>query len=95
MPASGETLSRIGKEKLAEEEGFEPPVPFSTTVFKTAAFNRSATPPNEEHTYSVCLFGQDRAVQIYWQSLEYIFARDVDKNEVAPRHEGLCVELRV
>lgn len=28
----------------AEEEGFEPPVPCGTTVFKTAAFDRSATP---------------------------------------------------
>ena len=30
----------------AEEEGFEPPLPFSKTVFKTAAFDRSATPLN-------------------------------------------------
>ena len=29
----------------AEEEGFEPPVPFSTSVFKTGALNRSAIPP--------------------------------------------------
>jgi hypothetical protein len=29
---------------LAEEEGFEPPEPFGSTVFKTAAFDRSATP---------------------------------------------------
>ena len=29
---------------LAEEEGFEPPVPRGTTVFKTAAFDHSATP---------------------------------------------------
>ena len=28
----------------AEEEGFEPPVPRGTTVFKTAAFDHSATP---------------------------------------------------
>jgi hypothetical protein len=28
----------------AEEEGFEPPVPHGTTVFKTAAFDHSATP---------------------------------------------------
>ncbi len=32
-------------EDLAEEEGFEPPVPFSTAVFKTAAIDHSATPP--------------------------------------------------
>jgi hypothetical protein len=30
---------------LAEEEGFEPPSPLGDAVFKTAAFNRSATPP--------------------------------------------------
>ena len=29
-----------------EEEGFEPPVPYGTAVFKTAALNHSATPPN-------------------------------------------------
>ena len=29
---------------FAEEEGFEPPVPCGTTVFKTAAFDHSATP---------------------------------------------------
>jgi hypothetical protein len=29
----------------AEEEGFEPPSPLGDAVFKTAAFNRSATPP--------------------------------------------------
>jgi hypothetical protein len=36
---------RPGK-RVAEEVGFEPTVPFSTTVFKTAAFSHSATPPN-------------------------------------------------
>ena len=30
---------------LAESEGFEPPVPFDTTVFKTAAFDHSANSP--------------------------------------------------
>lgn len=29
----------------AEEVGFEPTKPYGLTVFKTAAFNRSATPP--------------------------------------------------
>ena len=29
----------------AEREGFEPPVPLGTTVFKTAAFDHSATSP--------------------------------------------------
>ena len=30
---------------MAEGEGFEPPVPFGTSVFKTDALNRSAIPP--------------------------------------------------
>ncbi len=32
----------------AEMEGFEPPVPRSTTVFKTAAFDHSATSPRQK-----------------------------------------------
>jgi hypothetical protein len=31
--------------RLAEGVGFEPTEPFGSAVFKTAAFNRSATPP--------------------------------------------------
>ena len=31
---------------LAEREGFEPPVPFSTSVFKTGAIDHSATSPD-------------------------------------------------
>ena len=38
-------MGRIQNRKLAEGEGFEPPVTCATTVFKTAALNRSATPP--------------------------------------------------
>ena len=30
---------------MAEGTGFEPAVAFTTPVFKTGAFNRSATPP--------------------------------------------------
>ncbi len=38
---------RIDKcaELLAEEVGFEPTEAFTSTVFKTVALNRSATPP--------------------------------------------------
>ena len=32
--------------RQTEQEGFEPPVPFGTTVFKTVAFSRSATAPD-------------------------------------------------
>ena len=31
---------------MAEGEGFEPPVPCGTSVFKTDALNHSATPPD-------------------------------------------------
>ena len=30
---------------MVEEVGFEPTIPFGMPVFKTGAFNRSATPP--------------------------------------------------
>ena len=30
---------------LTEQEGFEPPVPYGTMVFKTIALNHSATAP--------------------------------------------------
>ncbi len=44
IPGSG--LARI---KLAEEEGFEPPSRGNReAVFKTAAFNHSATPPHQQ-----------------------------------------------
>ena len=33
---------------LAEREGFEPPVPLGTTVFKTAAFDHSAISPERD-----------------------------------------------
>jgi hypothetical protein len=33
------------RNKLAEEVGFEPTEPFDSAVFKTGAFNRSATLP--------------------------------------------------
>ncbi len=37
---------------MAEEVGFEPTVPEKrTTVFETAPFNRSGTPPRREQEY--------------------------------------------
>jgi hypothetical protein len=36
------------KTVLAEREGFEPPSPCGLTVFKTAAFDRSAISPGLE-----------------------------------------------
>ena len=40
-PASLSTYRTL----LAEREGFEPPVPLSTPVFKTGAFDHSAISP--------------------------------------------------
>ena len=39
---------------MAEEEGFEPPEPFGSTVFKTAAIDHSATPPSQREGL-ICL----------------------------------------
>lgn len=38
---------------LAEGEGFEPPVPLGTTVFKTAAIDHSAIPPKNRRKSSI------------------------------------------
>jgi hypothetical protein len=40
-PSTAQTLL----DPSAEKEGFEPPVPYGTTVFKTAALDRSAISP--------------------------------------------------
>ena len=38
-------MSPLSNQLFAEREGFEPPDPFESTVFKTAAFDHSATSP--------------------------------------------------
>ena len=43
---------------IAEREGFEPPVPCGTTVFKTAAFDHSAISPG---LFGRLLFGKSVA----------------------------------
>lgn len=47
MQKSRMTGSLHYSEILAEGEGFEPPKPCGSPVFKTSAFNLSAIPPNE------------------------------------------------
>ena len=44
---------------FAEREGFEPPVPLSTTVFKTAAIDHSAISPKE--------WCKDSAIFLIWK----------------------------
>jgi len=41
-----ETNQMSPPDNATEQEGFEPPVPFGTTVFKTVALSRSATAPD-------------------------------------------------
>ena len=52
MSAQKEKSANIYKSdtcgSLAEREGFEPPVPCSTPVFKTGAFDHSAISPKEK-----------------------------------------------
>ncbi len=43
----------------AEAEGFEPPEPFSSTVFKTAAIDHSATPPKVDAKIRIYSFAKN------------------------------------
>jgi hypothetical protein len=47
-------MIKYKKKKNAEEEGFEPPIPFSMSVFKTDAIDHSAIPLNFYTTYNRC-----------------------------------------
>ncbi len=59
--------------KYAEEVGFEPTVPYSTTVFKTAAFDHSATPPIDKSRHqerrAYLRTGVSRVIRKYRQFL--------------------------
>ena len=59
--------------ELAEREGFEPPVPCGTTVFKTAAFDHSATSP--------CLGRARKAIRGRGPNYRTIFHQAVAKGE--------------
>jgi hypothetical protein len=43
---------------MAESEGFEPPEGFPSTVFKTAAFDHSASSPGLYSIYAITVFKQ-------------------------------------
>lgn len=45
-PRTSSNFEGIAKKKVAEDTGFEPAEPFGSTVFKTAAIDHSANPPN-------------------------------------------------
>ena len=51
---------------FAEGEGFEPPNPLRSTVFKTAAINHSANPPSRKGTANLCnLYGYSKKIQTF------------------------------
>ena len=51
---------------FAEREGFEPPVPRGTTVFKTAAIDHSAISP-EMRCKSRCFFQSPKNIKLYFK----------------------------
>ena len=51
---------------FAEGEGFEPPVPRSTTVFKTAAFDHSANPLFSIKTAAPDSYRDDHSANPLW-----------------------------
>ena len=50
---------------LAEREGFEPPVPLSTAVFKTAVIDHSTISPFSQDDYSLVLFSGCKGMTIF------------------------------
>lgn len=59
------------KIKLAEREGFEPPDPCGSTVFKTAAINHSAISPKQK--IQSCLTFIQRSYVAYQNKLHLFF----------------------
>ena len=60
---------------MAESEGFEPPEPFGSTVFKTAAFDHSANSPHKiGHIYiPLYLQASDKALMYIKLIMEHIY----------------------
>ena len=77
MNISGSSTSEKGIEfldtfllrGLAEREGFEPPEPRSSTVFKTAAIDHSATSPRDKSTtrFLICQI----IIEIFFKNITY------------------------
>ena len=49
---------------FAEREGFEPPIPHGTPVFKTGAFNRSAISPDDAKLALISLLASELSKNI-------------------------------
>ena len=74
----------------AEREGFEPPVPLSTTVFKTAAIDHSATSPKSIKYYIIFW----RLRRLAFHKNDYTVSSVGDRRSVAQDAKNLCVPLR-
>ena len=55
---------------MAESEGFEPPEDFSSTVFKTAAFDHSASSPETLQVTCHQLLNRWQQVAAYYKHLK-------------------------
>jgi hypothetical protein len=64
QPQSNSTPSDLDRLFSAEEKGFEPLVPFGTAVFKTAAFDHSATPPSTCPDVEIFTMGQPASTTV-------------------------------
>ena len=55
---------------FAEREGFEPPVPRGTTVFKTAAFDHSAISPERDKSRTFFYTAKNFTTYFYKNTLK-------------------------
>ena len=63
------TKRSVVTDHFAEREGFEPPLPFSKAVFKTAAIDRSAISPEKSQLFDSFCF-----VVYYKIEMRFVFS---------------------
>ena len=70
-------LLKFLSEAFAEREGFEPPVPLSTPVFKTGAFDHSAISPqgvgSDRYSLAICCDSLCRLAYLRVQRQQFLF----------------------
>ena len=64
---------------MAEREGFEPPDPFGSTVFKTAAIDHSATSPSQNVVYYTLFQRGNKEGRIFFDSFYELSLFDAAK----------------
>ena len=82
----------------AEREGFEPPDPRRSTVFKTAAFDRSAIFPIEEENiiHSITSLKDGAKIQRLFDIAKKSFGSDNrnQKNGIKKCHKMPCLRMK-